>query len=193
MSKLASTENDFLGSTRLIVAVIVCLAAVSPSPRLVITVTTASEPSSAWKYYYSPVLGQFFLGIPYLQGDHMVVSRRHKETAHKEDFRNRTCVTLKWRYFWKPPHMLINRTNEIASFAQPMKLDQSNCLFWSDYECFDWHKLAYYTSGINCIWFGTRFRWLLFARSACLHICYAIPAHAELVRHGTNKIKVNET
>ena len=43
---LTSTEKDLCGSTRLIVAVIVCLAAAPPMPRLLIAVTTASEPSS---------------------------------------------------------------------------------------------------------------------------------------------------
>ena len=40
-----------------------------------------------------------------------------------------TFVTLKWKYFSKPLHMLNNFTNQIASFDQPMKLDQSDCLF----------------------------------------------------------------
>ena len=46
-----------------------------------------------------------------------------KDTARKEDF------TRKLRYFSKPLHMLINRTNQIVSFDQPTKSDQSVCFF----------------------------------------------------------------
>ena len=70
----------------------------------------------------------------------------------KEDFRIRTFVTLKWKYFSKPLHVLNNRTNQIASFDQPMKSDQSDCLFWSGSEHFGWLGLACYISSIFCVW-----------------------------------------
>ena len=52
-----------------------------------------------------------------------------KDTARKEDFRNGSFVTLKWRDFSKPLPMLINRTNQIVSFDQPIKSDQSDFFF----------------------------------------------------------------
>ena len=51
------------------------------------------------------------------------VQVRHKDTAR----RNETFVTIKWKYFSKPQHSVINRTNQIICFNQPMKSDQSYC------------------------------------------------------------------
>ena len=51
-----------------------------------------------------------------------------KDTTCKQDFRNRTFVTLKWKYFSIPLHMLISQTNQIFYYDQSMKSDQSDCL-----------------------------------------------------------------
>ena len=78
-------------------------------------------------------------------------SPRHKDAVHTEDCMNKTFVTLKWKYFSIPLHMLISQTNQIFYYDQSMKSDQSDCLLWSAYERFVWHKLAYFTSSIFCI------------------------------------------
>ena len=59
----------------------------------------------------------------------VLVQVRYKDTTRKQDFRNKTFVTLKWKHLSKPVHMLINRTNQIVWFDQCMKSDQSDCLF----------------------------------------------------------------
>ena len=69
------------------------------------------------------------------KGKNLATQARHKnrkDAAHKGNLMNRTFVTLKWKYFPKPLHMLINWTNQIASFYQPMRSDKSDCLFLSD-------------------------------------------------------------
>ena len=52
-----------------------------------------------------------------------------KDTTCKQDLRNEAFVTLKWKHFSKPLHMLNNQTNLIVCFDQPMKSYQSGCLF----------------------------------------------------------------
>ena len=63
----------------------------------------------------------FCIGVSRYQS--LLVDRRDQiqETIHKGHFRHWTFVTLNWKYFSKPLHMLINRTNQIASFDQLMK------------------------------------------------------------------------
>ena len=60
-------------------------------------------------------------------------STRYKR--YHSHFRNVAVATLKWKYFSKPLH-------QIASFDQLMKLDQSDCLFWTSSEHCGWYKLA---------------------------------------------------
>ena len=45
---------------------------------------------------------------------------RHKDTACKGDFSNAIFVYLRWKYFSKPLHMLINWTNQIVCFDQTL-------------------------------------------------------------------------
>ena len=52
-----------------------------------------------------------------------------KDINHRQDFRNGTFVTLIRKYFSKPLHSECNWTNQFACFDQPMKSDQSDCLF----------------------------------------------------------------
>ena len=49
------------------------------------------------------------------------VLSRYKDATHKEDFRNRTFVTLKRRYFSQLLQRLIHWTNQIGCFNQTMK------------------------------------------------------------------------
>ena len=59
-------------------------------------------------------------------------SRPHsKHSNFKRDFRNGTFVTLKWKYFTNLFKCGTIWTNQIASFDQPMKSDQSDCFFCS--------------------------------------------------------------
>ena len=39
-----------------------------------------------------------------------------------------TLVTLNWKYFSQPLHMLINRSNQIICFDQPIKRLSRMCL-----------------------------------------------------------------
>ena len=57
------------------------------------------------------------------------VPGRHEDTVCQGDFSDRTFVPLKWKYFSNPLHSVFNGTNQIVCFYQPMKLDQSDCLF----------------------------------------------------------------
>ena len=68
-------------------------------------------------------------------------STRYKR--YHSHFRNVAVATLKWKYFSKPLHVL---NNQIASFDQLMKLDQSDCLFWTSSEHCGWYKLALISS-----------------------------------------------
>ena len=63
-----------------------------------------------------------------------------EDINHRQDFRNGTFVTLKRKYFSKPLHSECNWTNQIACFDQPLKSDQSDCLFCRHSEHFGWHK-----------------------------------------------------
>ena len=66
----------------------------------------------------------------------LVTQHRYKDTTAKQDFSKGTFVTLKWISFSQPLHGLINRTNLINCFDQPMK-------WWSWivllYFCLGWH------------------------------------------------------
>ena len=72
------------------------------------------------KWFFSQFFSHFFS---------FVLGPRYKDTTCKEDFRNGTFVTLKWKYFSKPLHMLNNQTNQIVCYDQPLKLDQPDCVF----------------------------------------------------------------
>ena len=68
-----------------------------------------------------------------------------KDMNHKEDFRNATFVNLEQKCFSKPLQSESNWTNQIACFDQPMKFDQSDCLFCSHFKHFGWSRfLSFY-------------------------------------------------
>ena len=78
---------------------------------------------------------------------------RHKDTAHKEDFRYGTFVSLKWKYFSKTFSHAEQSDQSDCFFCLHMKSEQTYCLFWSYFERFGWNKLAIravsFVSGLN--------------------------------------------
>ena len=95
----------------------------------------------------------FFVGLPEVitneaEGLKLVRGRtgyrledcnRYKDTRHSQHFRNGSFVALKQKLSQFLPtleHSVCNWTNQIACFDEPLKSDQSDCLFCTHFENF---------------------------------------------------------
>ena len=81
-----------------------------------------------WAYSF-PMQGQVLADVKLAKLRSIFLGQGHNYTIYKGDFRNGTFVPLKWKDFFKPLDIQIKQTNQIASFDQPMKSNQSDCLF----------------------------------------------------------------
>ena len=95
----------------------------------------------------------FFVGLPEVitneaEGLKLVRGRtgyrledcnRYKDTRHSQHFRNGSFVALKQKLSQFLPtleHSVCNWTNQTACFDEPLKSDQSDCLFCTHFENF---------------------------------------------------------